>query len=155
MLSLLPCILKTQCNCIWMPGRFEVVPLLVSERGATLEYEEGLSGTGTKQQRTRLNKKRSKIINIESCPSDTVNIINSCMIKCFFLVVLKVKCLVSLCVPVWLQISDSKFATVAFHGSRPFCHSKQFILVFNLYIPRSQCDTMQHATSFIYFWIGN
>ena len=83
-----------------MPGRFEVVPLLVSERGATLEYEEGLSGTGTKQQRKRLNKKRSKIINIESCPSDTVNIINSCMIKCFFLVVLKVKCLVSLCVPV-------------------------------------------------------
>ena len=70
--------------------------MLVSERGATLEYEEGLSGTGTKQQRKRLNKKRSKIINIESCPSDTVNIINSCMIKCFFLVVLKVKCLVSL-----------------------------------------------------------
>lgn len=73
-----------------------------------------------KQQRKRLNKKRSKIINIKSCPSDTVNTINSCMIKCFFLVVLKVKCLVSLCVPIWFQISDSKFPTVAFHAQDHF-----------------------------------
>ena len=99
-----------------------------------------------------IGNRKGKIINLKSCFSDAMNAINSCMIKCLFLVVLKVKCFVSLCVPIWFQIS-AVFETVAFQGSGPFCHSKQFILLFNLYICRSQCKTMKHVTCLICFFL--
>lgn len=73
-----------------------------------------------------LGNRKGKIINIKAYFSGTINAIYACIIKCLFLVALKVKSLISFCVPIWFQTSPA-FPTVAFQGSGLFCHSKQFI----------------------------